>query len=186
MSYITTINQQTYHIDAGENGAQDQITLDDITYQIDWRQLAILSADMKGNVGSGGRYSLLIAGKTYDIFARRLTQPEQKGNETYEIFIAGQRFEVQVEDERARLLAGLTGAASHSGVVTVHAPMPGLVIAVTVEAGATVTTGQTVVILEAMKMENDLSSPLSGTVQEIRVTQGQTVDQGEALIIISA
>jgi biotin carboxyl carrier protein len=186
MAYITTINQQTHRVDTGENGPQNQVTLDNVTYPIDWRQLAPLAADAKGNIPSGGRYSLLIAGKTYDIFACRITRPDQKESETYEILLAGQRFEVQVEDERVRLLASLTATGPHSSTATVHAPMPGLVISLPVEPGATVTTGQTVVVLEAMKMENDLSSPISGTIQEIRVTQGQTVDQGEALIIISA
>ena len=139
MAYITTINQQTHRIDTGENGPQNQITLDDITYAIDWRQLATLTPDAKGNTISGGRYSLLISGKTYDIFARRITPPDQKASETYEILLAGQRFEVQVEDEHVRLLASLTGTGHHSGTATIHAPMPGLVLSIPVEPGATVT-----------------------------------------------
>lgn len=186
MSFLVTVQQQTYRIDTEENGQQQHITLDGTTHTIDWRRLAPLAADAKGHVGQGGRYSLLLAGKSYDILVRRITRPEQKGSQSYEIFVAGQRFEVKVEDEREHLLANLAHTADQSGEMTVLAPMPGLVIGTPVEQGASVAAGQTVVILEAMKMENDLSSPISGTVKELRVHQGQTVDQSEVLVVIES
>lgn len=186
MSYITSVKNQVYRVDTGENGQQDSISLDGDAYAIDWRQIAPLAADAKGNVSIGGRYSLVLAGKSYDIFARSITRPDQKDSQTYEIQLAGQRFEVKVEDERARLLAGLVQSGSHSGEAQIQAPMPGLVVGIPVEQGATVTAGQPVVILEAMKMENDLSAPISGTIKEIRVQKGQTVDQGEVLVIVAA
>lgn len=63
--------------------------------------------------------------------------------------------------------------------------MPGLVIGVPIEPGATVTRGQTVIVLEAMKMENDLAAPRSGIIKEIKVNQGQTVNQGDILVTIA-
>jgi biotin carboxyl carrier protein len=54
------------------------------------------------------------------------------------------------------------------------------------DPGANVERGQTVVILEAMKMENDLASPITGKVKEIRVSKGQTVNQGDVLVVVSA
>ena len=186
MSLMATVQQQTYRVDTEENGQQQNIALDDTAYAIDWRQIAPLAADAQGRVGQGGRYSLLLAGKSYDILARRITRPDQKDSQTYEIFVAGQRFEVKVEDERERLLAGLVHAGAHSGEMAVQAPMPGLVVGVPVEQGASVQAGETVVVLEAMKMENDLSAPLAGIVKEIRVNKGQTVDQGEVLVVIVA
>ncbi len=185
MAYITTINKQTYRVETGEEG-QQAVTLEGVTHAIDWQQVALLSADSKGVVGEGGRYSLLIEGKSYEIFARRITKADQKGSETYEIQVASQRFEVNVEDERAKLLAGLVRSTAMTGEAIVQAPMPGLVVGVPLEQGATVEAGQTVVVLEAMKMENDLSSPIAGIIKEIRVNKGQTVDQGEALVIITA
>jgi len=184
MSYITTVYDQTYRVDIGENGASGNITLDGTPYPLDWQKIAPLAADAQGNVPPGGHYSLLLAGKTYDLFARRITKPGQKGRETYEIQVAGQRFEVLVEDERSKLLAGFVHSATSGGVATVTAPMPGLVVGIPVEAGTLVNEGQTVVILEAMKMENDLPSPVTGTVKEIRIARGQTVDQGEVLVVI--
>ncbi|WP_165423658.1 biotin/lipoyl-containing protein [Ktedonosporobacter rubrisoli] len=187
MPYIATVNKQAYHIDTGENGQRNSVTVEDKAYAIDWQQLAPLVADAQGHAsqeGQGGRYSLLINGISYEIFARRITRPEQKDSQTYEIELAGQRFEVTVEDERAKLLAGLVRSTAGQGEAAVQAPMPGLVVGVSVEEGATVSAGQTVVILEAMKMENDLPAPISGVVKEIRVSKGQTVDQGDALVVI--
>ncbi len=62
----------------------------------------------------------------------------------------------------------------------------GLVLRLPMDPGANVERGQTVVILEAMKMENDLASPITGKVKEIRVNKGQTVNQGDVLIVVSA
>ena len=89
-----------------------------------------------------------------------------------------------VEDEREKALAGSVKAA-HTGEARVYAPMPGLVLGVPVEMGASVTLGQTVVVLEAMKMENDLAAPRAGTIKEIKVSKGQTVNQGDVLVVIS-
>lgn len=185
MPYITTIHDHTYHVQAGEQTQQRTIELDALPHAIDWHQIAPLAADAKGNVSAGGRYSLLIKGRSYEILARRITKAGQKDGELYEIQVQGQRFEVKVEDERARLLTGLAKTTG-AGEAAIHAPMPGLVVGVPLTQGTRVEQGQTVVVLEAMKMENDLSSPITGTIREIRVSQGQTVDQGEVLVIVEA
>src|SRR5947209_13874530 len=136
MPYTSTINNQIYHIDTGEQTPQRQITIDGTPYKIDWRLIAPLSADAKGHVNTGGRYSLLIAGKSYEIFARRVTKPDEEGSQTYEIQFDGLRFEVQVEDERERTLAGAVKSAHDTAEARVRAPMPGLVIGVPLEIGA--------------------------------------------------
>jgi biotin carboxyl carrier protein len=185
MTYISTINTQTYRIDPGENGPQRTIILDGKQHSIDWRHIASLATDAKGHGSVGGRYSLIIEGHSYEVFAHRITKADEKDSETYEILVAGQRFEVKVEDERAKLLASLVKSAAATGEAKVHAPMPGLVIGVPLEEGAIVKQGQTVVVLEAMKMENDLASPIAGIIKEIRVSKGQTVDQGQVLVIVA-
>jgi biotin carboxyl carrier protein len=185
MTFISTVNTQNYHIDPGENGPQRTITLDGKQHAIDWRQIAPLAADAKGHGGVGGRYSLIIGGYSYEVFARCITKADEKDGETYEILVAGQRFEVKVEDERAKLLANLVKSAATTSEAKVQAPMPGLVIGIPLEEGATVNQGQTVVVLEAMKMENDLASPITGIIKEIRVSKGQTVDQGQMLVIVA-
>ena len=184
MSYITTVNNQTYTVDTGENGRSHNVTIEGNEHSIDWRQIAALVADAKGNVSNGGRYSLLLGGKSYEVFACRLPKSGEDGSQAYEIQFAGQRFEVRVEDEREKALAGSVKPV-HTGEARVYAPMPGLVIGVAVEMGASVTLGQTVVVLEAMKMENDLAAPRAGTIKEIKVSKGQTVNQGDVLVVIS-
>lgn len=185
MAFISTVNNQTHTIDTGENSDRRNITIDGTTQSIDWRHIAPLAADAKGQAGTGGRYSLLIGGKSYEVFARRITRPDEKDGYTYEVQVGGQRFEVHVEDEREKALAGSIKGAHETGEAMVRAPMPGLVLGITLEVGANVERGQTVVILEAMKMENDLGSPISGTIKEIRVNKGQTVNQGDVLVVVS-
>jgi len=209
MPYISTINDKVYTIDTGENKHQRAISIfstnsphqrgeasatsqsaamvgEATTLSIDWRQVASLAADAKGQSDEGGQYSLIITGKSYQVFARRLDKPEEKGGSAYEIQVAGQRFEVRVEDERERALTGSIISPHEAGEAMVRAPMPGLVLGLPLQVGATVARGQTVAILEAMKMENDLSSPIAGTIKEVRASQGQTVNQGDVLVVISA
>ncbi len=184
MPYISNVNDKTYRIDTGENNRQRDILIDGTTHSIDWQQIAPLAADAKGQSSVGGRYSLLIAGKSYEVFARRINKPDAGNGQTYEIQLMGQRFEVYVEDEREQALAGSVKVRHETSEAMVRAPMPGLVLAVPVEVGASVTRGQTVIVLEAMKMENDLSSPRAGIIKEVRVSKGQTVNQGDVLVVV--
>lgn len=185
MAYVASVGDKAHTVDAGESSPQREISIDGLTYNIDWQQIAPLAADVHGQSTVGGRYSLLIAGKSYEVFARRVNRADEAGYR-YEILIAGQRFEIAVEDEREKALTGSIQAAHESGDAEVRAPMPGLVLGLPMEPGAEVERGQTVVILEAMKMENDLASPIAGKVKEIRVSKGQTVNQGDVLIVVSA
>ena len=128
---------------------------------------------------------MLIAGKSYEVLAHRVIKPDMTGYH-YEVLVAGKRFEITVEDEREKTLAGAIHGAHESGEAMVRAPMPGLVLGLPMDPGSIVERGQTVVILEAMKMENDLASPISGKVKEIKVSKGQTVNQGDVLVVVSA
>lgn len=185
MPYISTVNDRSYHIDTGESSQQVGVIIDGMTYKIDWRFIAPLAADVKGQTSTGGRYSLILNGKSYEVFARPLHKPDENGSQTYELQFAGQRFEVQIEDEREKALAGSVKSAHDTGEARVRAPMPGLVIGVPLEASTRVERGQTVVVLEAMKMENDLAAPRAGIIKEIKVSKGQTVNQGDVLVVIS-
>lgn len=183
MPYIATINNRPYAIVSSTEN-QQEMTIDGNALTIDWQQLAPLAADAKGKISMGGRYSLLIGGKSYEVYAREINKPDASGS-WFEIVVAGQRFEVQVEDEREKALAGSLKVGHEVGEAIVRAPMPGLVLGIPFEAGTKVERGQTVVILEAMKMENDLASPLTGTIKEVKVTKGQTVNQGDALVTVT-
>jgi len=100
---------------------------------------------------------------------------------------AGEAWEAQVVDERTRRLQEMTGAVrGGAGGAVVKAPMPGRVVRVEVELGAQVRQGQGLVVLEAMKMENELTAPLAGRVTAIAVTAGEAVPKGAMLVEVTA
>ena len=76
--------------------------------------------------------------------------------------------------------------APAAGGGTIVAPMPGTVLRVAVNSGDTVVKGQTLLVLEAMKMENEIMAPADGVVQEVNVTQGVSVNAGDILIVLSS
>jgi biotin carboxyl carrier protein len=185
MSFIvTTIQKQPYSVTINEDEPTAQVTLDGQGHTIDWQQIAPLARSEKKYGDVGGHYSLILAGRSYEVFARHITRPEEKNGQQYEIYVDGQRFEVAAEDERTKALSGLIQGNAHSGEAIIYAPMPGLVIGILQETGAEVKAGQPIIVLEAMKMENDLSSPINGKIKKISVSKGQTVDLGAALVTI--
>ena len=76
-------------------------------------------------------------------------------------------------------------AAGAAGAVAVKAPMPGNILDVKVKAGDSVTKGQTLVVLEAMKMENEIPAPKDGKVAQVVVTKGATVGAGDTLVVLA-
>ena len=122
-------------------------------------------------------HSLLVDGVSHRLVARR------EGQGSWRLFLRGQMLEVDVVDERTRAIREMTGSAAvQSGPKPVRAPMPGLVVKVDVEPGQEVEPGQGVVIVEAMKMENELTSEAGGRVATVHVTEGQVVEKDEILI----
>jgi biotin carboxyl carrier protein len=97
----------------------------------------------------------------------------------------GEAVAVEVLDERTRHIRNMVGAgkAQQSGAV-VKAPMPGLVVRVLAEPGAPVVHGAGLVILEAMKMENELKAPVDGVVAQVQVRPGQSVEKGQVLVVL--
>ena len=81
--------------------------------------------------------------------------------------------------------SGIAGTAAAPGEISINAPMPGIIIACKVREGETIKSGDIVVVLEAMKMENDLASPVNGTVKKIACTTGASVKKDDLLCIIS-
>ncbi len=110
---------------------------------------------------------------------------ESMGPGRWRVGRAGLAPEVEVLDERLRHIRSLTGnGARKGGSGVLKAPMPGLVVRVEVEPGQQVTAGAPLVVLEAMKMENQLAAPAAGTVTEVRVRPGATVEKGAVLVVI--
>jgi biotin carboxyl carrier protein len=99
----------------------------------------------------------------------------------------GERWEVEVMDERTRYIRSLTGGSTGAGGGgTLKAPMPGLVLRVQVTPGQNVAAGTGVIVLEAMKMENELKAAGTGVVRSVRVSAGEAVEKGQVLIEFEA
>jgi pyruvate carboxylase subunit B len=105
------------------------------------------------------------------------------GRGQWSLGVGGDRWDVEVVDERTRHIRSLTaGAERRSSSATLRAPMPGLVVKVLVEPGQRVATGAGLVVLEAMKMENELKAPAAGIVGAVRAQPGQAVEKGQVLV----
>ena len=101
----------------------------------------------------------------------------------YTLWLDGWRFEVEALDERTKAIRELSGAsAGPSGPAPLKAPMPGLIVRVSVQVGDQVQAGQGIVVMEAMKMENELRATAAGKVKSILATPGTAVEKGALLV----
>ncbi|HEU5349666.1 MAG TPA: biotin/lipoyl-containing protein [Ktedonobacterales bacterium] len=186
MRYLATVGEQTYTIDLQEDGHQRETTLDDKRLSVDWRPVGGAAlAGAEASNSRAGHYSLLIGSHSFDVFVQPVASEDDDGtSRVLEVHVRGQVYRVRLADERTRALASLAGGAHSSGDANIRAPMPGLVSNVLVTEGAEVQRGQAVAVLEAMKMENDLTTPRTGIVKSLRVTKGQAVNQGDLLVVV--
>jgi len=117
---------------------------------------------------------------------------------SYTITVNGVAYQVTVEENTNGAPAAPAAQASApvaapaapapvaaSGSVKVEAPMPGNILDVKVKSGDKVTSGQSLIVLEAMKMENEIFAPSDGTVASVNVNKGDTVDAGQVLITLN-
>ena len=124
---------------------------------------------------SPGVFSVLLGNKSFSLAVA------QRGSDL-EVWAGGKRHVVTLSDPRDR--AAKSGRVSAAGPVEIRAQMPGKVIKVLVEQGAMVEAGQGVIIVEAMKMQNEMKSPKNGAVRKIQALEGGTVAAGETLMVI--
>jgi biotin carboxyl carrier protein len=102
------------------------------------------------------------------------------------VLIRGALYAVRVEDEREKRLRAAAGGHAHiAGEYNLKAPMPGLIVSVPVSEGQTVQKGDILVILESMKMQNELKSQHTGTVTRVRVQAQQSVEQNQVLVTVA-
>jgi biotin carboxyl carrier protein len=101
----------------------------------------------------------------------------------YSLSVDGRRFDVEALDERTRAIRQLSAATSvPAGPAPLVAPMPGLIVRINVEPGMQVQPGQGLVVMEAMKMENELRASAAGVVKAVRVSPGTAVERGTVLV----
>ena len=125
-------------------------------------------------------YSLIVNGESFEGYV----YPDEDG---WQVLLLGQFYQVRVEDEREKRLKELNVGEVLSGTEFVlKSPMPGLVISVEVSEGQVVDKGQTLVILESMKMQNELRAPYAGKVVRLRIKVGESVEQKQILLNLTA
>ena len=165
-----------YHVTIG--GRTLQVELADGSVRVDGEQVE--DVELLPLAGTGVHH-LRAAGDAHAILARHARSGE------WDLHMNGRRMSVEVVDERTRAIRAMTRAsAGPTGPRPVRAPMPGLVVRVEVEEGSHVTAGQGVLIMEAMKMENELRADAAGRVARVLVQPGQAVEKGTVLIEFEA
>jgi pyruvate carboxylase subunit B len=163
MKYAVDVNGETIEVDLETTG----VTIGGET----------LEAHLAELEGTPVRL-ITIGNEVHRVVVRR---GESRGR--YTLWVDGFRYEVEALDERTRAIRDLSGAsAAASGPTPLKAPMPGLVVRVSVQSGDVVVAGQGLVVMEAMKMENELRASSPGRVKSVHVRPGTAVDKGTLLI----
>ena len=165
MKYLTKANGQTFEVTIEGEG---RASVGDQSFSIDMRA-----------IDGEALFSLLIDHESYE-----LVVDLDEGD--FRVLLWGEMYEVAVEDSlphRARRKKPRQAEAV-DGECVVRAPMPGLVVQVPVSEGQEVAAGEVLIILESMKMENELLAPRSGVVKTVHITVGQTPSLDEPLITL--
>ncbi len=164
MKYVTTIDDQEYTIEILD---EHHVLVNNVRHVIDLE-----------SVGGQPIYSLLVGGRSFEVHV----YPAESG---YQVLVHGNLYLARVEDERERRLrAALAGAEPENREFHLKAPMPGLVVAVPVQEGEVVEKGDVLLILESMKMQNELKSPRAGKVSRVRIKAGDSVEQKQTLLSV--
>jgi biotin carboxyl carrier protein len=137
-------------------------------YQLEVRELA------------RGEY-LLINGT--NVYKCRIEREPRRAGEAFAVLMRGKRHEVLLADPK-RLRTAQSVGAHHDGSAGIVSPMPGKIVRVLVATGAQVAPGDGVIVVEAMKMQNEMKAPKAGTVVAINVAEGATVNAGDVLAVI--
>ena len=159
--------QQGFDLDLGKDGV---LLINGRTVQVDFRSL------------ESGALSLLVDGRSYEVVVRCETKAGRSGKESYLVEIAGHLIPVRFA-EPGKSGAGVQ-AEVEEGAGSIESPMPGRVVGIKVSVGQEVKMGEGIVLVEAMKMENELTAPKSGKVKEIKVKVGEAVEGGQLLLVI--
>lgn len=145
-------------------------------------------AEVSLRAQGGGRHLLVEDG----VASRVVLEPDgpgEAGSRAREVLVDGFRFIVEAEAERIASLRERASqgraASAHSGPLQVRAIIPGKVVAVSVGVGDTVTAGQQLLVVEAMKMQNELRAPRDGTIERVEVAVGVKIELGDLLVVIS-
>lgn len=166
MSYVGTLGEKDVKIAVEELGGSNyRVSIDGVEHVVDAHEVA------------HELWSVLYRGASFVVDVTRLPAEE------YEVLIQGDchKFSLMNEQRRAMIRAGGKGSA---GKAMLTSPMPGKVVKLLVKEGQEVGAGEGVIVVEAMKMENELKSAVPGKVKEIFVKEGEVVESGAKLLLV--
>jgi len=164
MRYAVTVKGQTFSV---EIVSDEQVRIGDRTHRVDLQ-----------SIDAGALYSLFIDNNSYEVLIE-----EQAGE--YRVLLLGELYTIQVEDElHQRLARRRREQGGPSGRTVIKAPMPGLVVDVLVTEGQGVSSGDALVILESMKMENEVRAPCDGQVKRVQVGPSEVVEKDQTLVVL--
>jgi acetyl/propionyl-CoA carboxylase alpha subunit len=162
--YFAEIEGQEYQI---EILSDQEVLIDGELYEFDFQ---VLRQHLS--------YSLLVKGESYEVNV-------YQENGEWEVLLRGKQYTVRVEDDREKRLREASGEAGlRVGTVSVMAPMPGLVIDIPVEEGAEVDEGDVLIVLESMKMQNELRAPRPGKISSIQTELNANVERKQTLLVL--
>jgi biotin carboxyl carrier protein len=161
MKYTTIINGEQYEVEIQRDGS---VLVNGNRHDVDFLELG------------SSLYSIIKDNRSLELAI-------DEDQNQYEILMDGRLYEGQVLDQRAMLMMNRKGGLK-LGTGEVTSPMPGLIIEVLVAEGDTVTEGQTVVILESMKMQNELKAPRDGVVLSVNTEPDVNVDKDALLVVV--
>ncbi len=164
MKYVATSGDREILIEIIDDR---HISVDGVNYEIDFESVSEQTV-----------YSLLANNKSYEALV-------YESEEGWQVLLHGSQYVLLVEDERERRLrASLGGGPPENVDFHLRAPMPGLIVTVPVSEGQNIEKGDVLVILESMKMQNELKSPRPGKVNRVRVKPGDSVEQRDTLLSV--
>ncbi len=164
MKYVTSIDGHEYVVDIID---EHHVSVDGSIYDVDFMA-----------VGDQPVYSLVVNGTSVEAHV-------YPNEDVWQVLFHGTLFTACVEDEREkRLRAALAGRVAEHEDYHLKAPMPGMVVSIPVQDGQLVKRGDVLVILESMKMQNELRSPRDGKVSRLRVKIGDRVEQKDTMLSV--
>jgi biotin carboxyl carrier protein len=166
MAFIAKLGDQSYTVEIEESGKSVyRVSVDGNEFLVD------------GKKTGRTNFSLIVDNRSFEIEV-------DNTDDEYRVLVDGRNYRIHLVDERRVRVGAAQSGLQFQGRQMVSVPMPGKVIAVLVTVGDAVELGQGLVIVEAMKMENEVRSPISGEVKEIKVKPGDTVEGGALLVIV--
>lgn len=160
-------NNENYEVEIERDGEK-------VFARVEKREYELEASEVEPNV-----YLLKHENQIFEIFV----EPQTDKNAPYKVKVKDHEFEINLTDPKRLRGSNAAGGAS-DGIIEIKTAMPGKVVRVLAEAGAEIKAGESVVVVEAMKMQNEMKSPKDGTIKEIRFAEGATVNAGDVLAVI--